>query len=214
MVGLALSPVQKATTPARVFSQQSVLWIDTINQLLESISTRRIDHLILDPVWMEEPVWWPAILQALALTKTPWSMLLPLLNDVQIWDVAAEPHPMGVEPWPLCVVLEESGEVWHHDQTMHLSPQLKELLEVMASEPNGLISLASVNRLRQTRGEEPMSGVSLRVHLHALRHLIGPEHVVTVRRLGYRWVNCQPRGSAVGPSSLGGTVSESGFQEF
>ncbi len=190
MVGLALSPVQRQNAPARVFAHQSVLWIETINQLLESISTRRIDHLILDPVWMEEPVWWPAILQALALTKIPWSMFLPLLNDVQIWDVAAEPRPMAQDPWPLCVCLGQGGQSWHGDQEIHLSPQLKELLEVMAAEPNQLISLDGINRRRLERGEEIMSGVSLRVHLHTLRNLIGPEHLVTVRRLGYRWVNC------------------------
>jgi len=190
MVGLALSPVQRQSTSARVFAHQSVLWIETINQLLESISTRRIDHLILDPVWMEEPVWWPAILQALALTKIPWSMFLPLFNDVQIWDVAAEPRPMAQDPWPLCVCFSQGGQAWHGDQEIHLSPQLKELLEVMAAEPNQLISLEGINRRRLERGEEIMSGVSLRVHLHTLRHLIGPEHLVTVRRLGYRWVNC------------------------
>ena len=191
MIGLALSPVQRQTTAGRLLGSQSVVWIETINQLLESISTRRIDRLILDPVWMQEPVWWPAILQALAVTKTPWSMLLPVLNDIQVWDVTAEPHPVTPGPWPLCIALGDDGQAWHRNQPVHLSPQMRELVEAIASDQNQMTSLESVNRLRWERGEEPMSGGSLRVHLHSLRRLLGAEHLVTVRRLGYRWVNCE-----------------------
>jgi len=190
MLGLALSPENRQMATTRLFRSQAVVWIDTINQLLEFIGTQQIDHLILDPQWVEGLVWWPAILQVLALTKTPWSILLPLFNEVQVWDLTQEPHPVTPGAWPLCVVFDDNGLGWHGDQVLHCGPKMRELVEVMADDQNHRITLESINRLRHDRGEPPISKGALRVYLHSLRRLVGDKHLATIRRGGYRWVNC------------------------
>ena len=161
-----------------------------MNQLLESISTHRIDRLILDPVWMEEPIWWTPVLQALAMAKIPWSMLLPTLNDLKIWDLGSEPRPLLPPPWPLCVTVGEDGQLWHAGDPVRLTPQQRALLEVIAVDGDQKISLESVNRARALRGEAAMSGQSFRVQLHGIRKALGAEHLINIRRLGYRWLNC------------------------
>lgn len=190
MLGLALSPLQRQSLRAAAFDSHPVLWIDTMNQLLESISTRRIDRLLLDPVWMDEPVWWPAVLQALAMTEIPWSMLLATSTNCQIWDLESQPHELSPKPWPFCLTVASDGQCRHQNGRVLLSPQQRAVLEIMAMNPNQIMSLEHLNQARAIRGDPPMSGASLRVQLHGIRKLVGSEHVQTIRRLGYRWRNC------------------------
>ena len=207
MTGLALSPENRQLATKRLIGSQAFVWIDTINQLLEYLGGQQIDHLILDPQWIEGTVWWPAILQALALTKISWSILLPLFNDVQVWDLSQAPHPMTPGPWPLCVVFDDNGLGQHGDQVLHFSPKMRELVEAIAGDPHHRVTLESINRVRHDRGEPPMSKGALRVYLHTLRRLVGSDHLASIRPGGYRWVNCH-RSSRSTPDSPETTSSD------
>ncbi len=208
MIGVALSPQYPKQSVIEALGARKILWIDTVNQLLESISVHRIDRLLLDPVWMEESIWWTPVLQALAISGVSWSVLVDTANALQVWDLSPDPKSLSPAVWPLCVRVGAAGQLWHQGRPIQVTSRQRALLAVIAVDAEQTISAESVNRILTLCGAAPISGQALRVQLHQIRKVLGPGHLVTVRRRGYRWVNCDlpravppapPSGSWAGP---------------
>ncbi|MBX5466101.1 MAG: helix-turn-helix domain-containing protein [Firmicutes bacterium] len=211
-------PVIVAAEPARAMAWRA--WMEpgeevrpahTLNQLLALLSRAQggQTEVWLDPAWVE-PGWWPGILALAAIVAVPIWVAVETARGWEWWEMRRdEPERYRPAPSGGCVERVPGQPLRHRGQPLALSPRLTALLEVLSQgQPGHAWTLPAINQALAARGLPPLSRQALKVHIHALRDRLGPEHLKTLPRYGYQWQPCGDRreGAPGGPAVECGAV--------
>lgn len=93
-----------------------------------------------------------------------------------------------------CGALElslKSKRVWLNGEALELSPREFNILQVLARNPDGVVSKRELCRRVQPLGE-PLEESTIEVHMSNLRKKIGGERIKTHRGIGYQFVAGTP----------------------
>lgn len=166
--------------------------VHTVNQLLESLARGEYDRVIVDPDWVETG-WWKGIFRAVSSAGSQLWFLYEAMTGYEI--LRLDPVPQNLTHAVLatkCWEIAPGGrDIVHCGRTLHFGRRTQAVLHVLSgATPGYLWTPEAINRALTQNNIPPLSNDALTVHVHTLRKGLGEDHILTERRLGYRWNPC------------------------
>lgn len=164
----------------------------TINQLLTALAQGVFDRVMVDPDWVE-PGWWQGIFRAAQSAGCPLWFISESLEGMQSWRL--DPHTDNLSQMvsqSCCWISgKDSRHILHRGEEISLGSRTIAVLKILSSAtPGYLWKLEEINRHLKRHNLAVLSLEALTVHVHTLRKQLGPQHIQTERKLGYRWQPC------------------------
>ena len=166
-------------------------YLHTESQIFDAIRENSVDVLALELTWFEDLTWLPAILEQASSAQI--SVVFLLGSAPWVVRVTSRPETAGLaRPWSgNCTTVDiDRRQVFHSATPLTVPWRVTQLLFLMTSEPGLMWDSRQATRLAAQRHWAPWSENLLKVHVHLIRQVLDPRHLITVAAQGYRFMPC------------------------